>query len=333
VLNKADYHTALIGKWHLGLRAENHPNNRGFDFFHGFLGDMMDDYYTHRRHGHNFMRRNKTTIDPDGHATDLFTDWSIQYIKRRANQDNQFFLALTYNAPHSPIQPPERWVEKVKAREPGISDERARFAALTEHMDHGIGEVVEALKTTDQYQQTLIIFASDNGGALYHGASNGPLRGQKQEMYEGGLRVPGVAVWPGHIEAGSESNAITTTMDIFATACDAAGVSIDHTIDGQSFLPTLTGQAQPALNERTLFFVRREGFGNRLGRAYYAVLQWPWKVVQPRPYKPLELYNLASDPKEQNNLAEDKPKKLKNLALELQGHIQDAGSVRWQKPD
>jgi arylsulfatase A-like enzyme len=103
-LKTAGYHTAIVGKWHLGLESPNTPTERGFDFFHGFLGDMMDSYYDHRRHGNNYMRRNRETIDPEGHATDLFSDWAIDYLRERAKQpDEPFFLYLAYNAPHFPI--------------------------------------------------------------------------------------------------------------------------------------------------------------------------------------------------------------------------------------
>jgi len=120
LLKKANYHTAIIGKWHLGLQSPNTPNQRGFDYFHGFLGDMMDDYYNHRRHDINYMRRNSQEIDPQGHATDLFTDWACDYLRDRANNDRPnkkkpFFLYLAYNAPHTPIQPPAAWLDKVKS--------------------------------------------------------------------------------------------------------------------------------------------------------------------------------------------------------------------------
>jgi len=106
LLKRVGYHTAIVGKWHLGLVSANTPNERGFDHFHGFLGDMMDDYYTHRRYGFNYMRLNGEEINPKGHATDLFTQWSIDYIRQRSKSNQPFFLYLAYNAPHTPIQPP-----------------------------------------------------------------------------------------------------------------------------------------------------------------------------------------------------------------------------------
>ena len=107
VLKKAGYETACIGKWHLGMAAPDKPNDRGFDHFHGFLGDMMEDYWHHRRHGINYMRLEEKEIDPKGHATDLFTQWSVEYLKGRKEKDKPFFLYLAYNAPHTPINPPK----------------------------------------------------------------------------------------------------------------------------------------------------------------------------------------------------------------------------------
>jgi len=143
-LKSAGYRTALIGKWHLGLAAPNTPNDRGFDHFHGWLVGMMDDYYTHRRHGINYMQLNGRSIDPEGHATDLFTDWAVEYLKGQSSADHPFFLCLAYNAPHTPIQPPEDWVKQVRRREPKIGGKRAKLVALIEHMDAGVGRVMDA---------------------------------------------------------------------------------------------------------------------------------------------------------------------------------------------
>jgi len=332
MLKRAGYHTAIIGKWHLGLSSPSTPSERGFDHFHGFLGDMMDDYYNHRRHGVNYMRLNDREIEPEGHATDLFTQWAIEYVRQRVGNATQqpFFLYLAYNAPHTPIQPPPEWFEKVKQREPGISDRRAKLVALIEHMDAGIGKVIDAMKEIGLSQNTLVIFASDNGGQLDVGAGNGSLRAGKQDMYEGGIRVPMGAVWPGRIEPGSRSDRVAMTMDIFPTVCEAAGVPIDHEIDGISFLPTLLGKSQPANNERFLFWVRREGGPKYGGRAYYAARQGDFKLLQNTPFEPLKLYNLAQDPQEQHPL-DDKHPMYRKLFNALQGHVSKAGAVPWQR--
>lgn len=331
LLRRAGYHTALVGKWHLGLTSPDTPNERGFDHFHGFLGDMMDDYYDHRRHGINYMRLNENQIDPEGHATDLFTEWAIDYLRQRAGNAAQqpFFLYLAYNAPHTPIQPTQEWVEKVRQREPGISDRRAKLVALIEHMDAGIGKVMEALQETGLSENTLVIFTSDNGGQLDVGASNGSLRAGKGDLYEGGIREPMCAVWPGRIEPGLRSDRVALTMDIFPTVCEAAGVPIDHEIDGVSFLPTLLGKQQPA-DQRTLFWVRREGGPRYGGRAYYAAREGDFKLVQNSPFESLKLYNLAQDPKEERPLDDTHPM-YRKLFNAIQAHISKTGTIPWQR--
>ena len=330
VLQGYGYHTALIGKWHLGLESPNLPNERGFDYFHGWLGDMMDDYWTHRRHGINYMRMNRETIDPDGHATDLFTDWSVEYINERADSEQPFFLFLSYNAPHFPVQPPDAWLEKVQEREPDIHPTRAELVAFIEHMDAGIGEVIRALKETGQYENTLIIFTSDNGGHGPSRANNGPTRGAKQSMYEGGLRVPAGITWPGHIEPGASTQRVTLTMDLFPTILEAADLSYDGPLEGRSFLPTLLGQAQPP-REEPLYFSRREG-GNRYGGlTIQAVRKGDWKLLQNSPFSPQELYHLSDDPAEEHNLIDDYPDKHEALNAFMMEFLQEGGTVPWQK--
>jgi len=331
VLKKAGYETAMVGKWHLGLESPNTPTERGFDFFKGFLGDMMDDYYTHRRHGINYMRDGTKEIDPAGHATDLFTRWACEYLRNRRG-DRPFFLYLAYNAPHTPIQPPAEWVAKVKKRQPGIDEKRAKLVALIEHMDAGIGQVLDTLRKTGLEKNTLVVFSSDNGGQLRVGANNGPLRDGKQSMYEGGLKVPTVAAWPGKIAPGGRSDRIALTMDIFATVLEAAGAKVERAIDGVSFLPTLLGEDQPAV-KRDLFFSRREGGMRYGGKTIHAVRRDDWKLVHNSPWEPMELYNLRDDPLEKTNLAGKNVQKFHELAAALRGYIQRSGAVPWQRQE
>ena len=341
ILKRVGYHTAIVGKWHLGLASPNTPNERGFDHFHGFLGDMMDDYYNHRRHGFNYMRLNEEEIDPEGHATDLFTQWASDYINARAKSTEPFFLYLAYNAPHTPIQPPKEWLERVKSREKNISDKRAKLVALIEHLDDGVGKVIAALKQSGLSDNTLIFFTSDNGGQLGVGANNGPLRGGKGGMFEGGIRVPACAVWPGKIKPGSRSERAALTMDLFPTICEVAGVKIAHEIDGWSILPTLRLAPAPfdklragsvagvPSDERTLFWIRREG-GNFGGGAFYAARYGDFKLLQNNPFEPLQLYNLSDDPKEEHPLDRNHPM-YRKLFSALRNHIIEAGAVPWQQ--
>lgn len=326
----AGYHTAMVGKWHLGYESPNIPNDRGFDFFHGFLGDMMDDYYHHRRHGNNYMRKNRDTIDPKGHATDLFTDWACDYLTSRKGKKEPFFLYLAYNAPHTPIQPPKSWLEKVRKREPTISLKRAKLVALIEHMDDGIGKVMETLNETGAAKNTLVVFTSDNGGQLSVGANNGPLRDGKQSVYQGGLKVPAAFVWPGKIEPGSQSTLRAMSMDIFPTVLAASGIECKHTLDAANILPTLLGKTQSELRTHW-FFRRREGGTRYAGKTIEAVIQGDWKLLQNSPFQPLELYNLKTDPKENDDLSKKNRKKFNELSAALRKELQRYGTVPWQK--
>jgi len=326
-LKKAGYHTGIVGKWHLGLASPDTPNARGFDHFHGFLGDMMDDYRTHLREGQNFMRLNRTTIEPEGHATDLFTDWAIEYITSRAKAGGPFFLYLAYNAPHDPLQPPDDWLKKVKGREPGMAEKRAGLIALIEHMDDGIGRLLAAVDDLGIRDRTLVIFSSDNGGSLPSGANNGPLHGGKQQMFEGGIRVPFFAAFPGKIAVGTASDRMALTMDIYPTLCELAGVEPPPGIEGRTILPTLFGRTQQP-DDRTFFWVRREG-GKYKGGVYYAARRGRWKLLQNEPGEPFALYDLEADPSEAHPLDEGHPQ-FEGLRRAIQGHAASAEAVPWR---
>lgn len=330
MLKQKDYQTALIGKWHLGLETENHPCRRGFDHFHGFLGDMMDDYYTHLRHDNNYMRRDFDTIVPRGHATELFTEWSVEFLRAQAQSSSPFFLYLAYNAPHTPIQPPEEWVARVREREPDISPQRAKYIALVEHMDAGIGRVLDTLEETGQLSNTLVIYTSDNGGDMKVGAHNGQLRGQKGDMYEGGIRVPACAMWPGHIPEGHVTEQEAMLMDVFPTACEVAGVPLTHEIEGRSIWHTLQGEKQD-FSERVLYWLRREGSQRFLGQCQRAVRLGDIKLLHNSPFEPLELYNLSTDPLETTNSARTEAELFREMSGLFQAETQRAGSVPWQR--
>ena len=329
MLRSHGYHTAMVGKWHLGLEAPDRPIDRGFEHFEGFLGDMMDDYYHHRRHGLNYMRRGEKTIHPEGHTTDLFSNWAVRYIESRTSSSAPFFLYLSYNAPHTPIQPPDEWVDHVLRRETGIDTARARFVALIEHMDEGIGQVLQSLHENGFDENTLVMFVSDNGGQLNVGANNGPLREGKGTVYEGGIRVPAIASFPEHTSAGSENNTVLTTMDIYPTILEAAGIRIPHKIDGLSFFDLFRGGSPPD-RDRNIFFSRREGGVRFGGKTIEAVRRGPWKLLHNSPYAPLELYNLERDPHETTDLSATETEIFRQLAAALRQYIQDSGRIPWQ---
>jgi len=341
-LKQQGYHCALIGKWHLGLESPNTPNERGFDVFHGFLGDMMDDYHTHLRHGNNYMRRNHEVVNPEGHATDLFTDWACAYLRERAqNVQEPFFLDLAYNAPHVPIQPPQEYLDRVLQREPGIDEKRAKLVALIEHLDHGVGRVLQTLKETGFEQNTLVIFTSDNGGQVDVGAFNGPHRGTKGEMYEGGLKIPCLVRWPKRVTPGTQTDAQAVLMDFFPTILEAAGSKTDSSghsrdglfqqrIDGLSLYDLLLGKTE-TLPERSLSFVRREGIAFA-AKTSDAVIRYPWKILQNTPFSPPELYDLQNDPWEEHDLRTTHPQPFRQMTQQWMLHIQEGGRTPWQTP-
>jgi len=331
-LKKAGYQTGIVGKWHLGLSSPNLPNEKGFDYFHGWLGDMMDDYWLHRRHHINYMRLNNKIIDPSGHATDLFSEWSIDFIKNHANKNKPFFLYLAYNAPHFPVQPPVDWLEKVKRRNPGLSEKRAKLVAFIEHLDHNIGTVIKALKEQDIYDNTLIIFTSDNGGHLPDKANNGFYRDGKQSMYEGGLRVPTCMSWPAMIEDGRISESNWLSMDLFHTILEITGIQKDRSSVGKSMLNELKNSSPDTMEIREMYFTRREGGSNYNGECSYALRFGDWKLIRNYPGLPMELYNLKTDPFEKINVIKENSAVFTDLNNRLMKHIQVAGKIPWQKP-
>lgn len=332
-LKKAGYHTAIVGKWHLGLESPNTPNERGFDHFHGFLGDMMDSYTSHLRHGNNYLRLNGEVIEPQGHATELFSQWASDYlVSRAAKKDEPFLLYLAYNAPHFPIEPPADWLAKVKAQAPGMEEKRAMNVAFVEHLDHYIGEVLKTLDESGLRENTVVVFTADNGGSLPHAQNNDPWRDGKQSHYEGGLRVPFMVRWPGQIEAGSKSDYAGQVFDLFPSFLELAGATAtDPTaLDAVSLVPVWKGEAITA--PRELYFVRREGGRAYGGRSYEALIRGDWKLLQNDPYGPLELYNLKNDPGETTDLAAKAPKVFNELSAALAARIQRGGATPWQKP-
>ncbi len=331
LLRDAGYHTAIVGKWHLGLESPNMPNERGFDFFHGFLGDMMDSYWHHLRHGNNYMRRNQEVIEPKGHATDLFTDWACDYVRSRAKEKQPFFLYLAYNAPHFPIEPPAEWLEKVKERSPEMDEKRARNVAFVEHLDEGVGRFMAALREAGLDENTLVVFTADNGGSLPHAQNNDPWRDGKQSHYDGGLRVPFAARWPAGVQAGSRTDYAGLTFDVFPTFLELAGAELPADLDAVSLVPVLRGKPLDD-SQRELYFVRREGGLRYGGKSYEAIIRGDWKLLQNDPYSPLELYNLKDDPQEQHNLIDRQPKIARDLQNRLRLHIQRGGAAPWHPP-
>ncbi|MEO0586710.1 MAG: sulfatase-like hydrolase/transferase [Planctomycetota bacterium] len=243
LLAKAGYTSGIFGKWHLGFAPEDNPVEKGFDEFYGFLGHGGHDYFdlSSPAEGESVfhaIRRGHRVIDDEGYLTRRITEEAVDFIRR--SKDGPFFAYVAYNAPHTPMQAPE----DVIARYDTGDEKRDTYLAMVEVMDDGIGEIIDALVEEGVYDNTLIFFLSDNGGASANSSNNSPLRGFKQHMYEGGLRVPFVVAWQGELAPGTESNVPVTCMDIFTTALDVADVEppADREIDGRSLLAAAKGE-------------------------------------------------------------------------------------------
>ena len=324
-LKTSGYKTALIGKWHLGLESPDIPNERGFDYFKGFLGDMMDDYNNHLRGGVNWMRENLLEISPKGHATDLFTQWSIDYIEKNKSSKNPFFLFLNYNAPHSPIQPPKKWLSSVIKRERNASEGRQKLIAFIEHLDDSVDKVINSLENNNLLDNTIIIFTSDNGGALHYSASNKPFNGGKGNMFEGGIRIPCIVKWTNVIKPGVVNDPIML-MDFYPTLVSISREFNDYNLPSKNILPLLKDE-ELSYDSRFMVWIRREGhvFG---GRDFYAISNGRFKLLQNSPFEPYKLYDLEKDPFEENPIENKEVKSL--LLKKLTKHIQVSGNIPWQ---
>lgn len=323
-LQKLNYTTALIGKWHLGYKSPDLPNDRGFSYFKGFVGDMMDDYYTHERGGVNWMRENSQVIKPQGHATDLFTDWTLNYLEKQKDQNKPFFLFLAYNAPHDPVQPPQEWLKKVQLREQKATMKRQNMIALIEHLDNNVGRILNYLKISHLDENTIIVFTSDNGGALQYGASNFPFSGGKGDMLEGGIRVPCLVTLPNQLPK-SVSDTPLLLMDFSPTLITLAGGKLEKELPSRS-ISIIVG-SKDTVKDRNMIWMRREG--NKYGgRGYYAISDGRYKLLQNNPFSPYKLYDLLEDPQETKPI--NLPDKELFLFKALTKHVQTSGAIPWQ---
>jgi arylsulfatase A-like enzyme len=244
LLRRAGYRTGMVGKWDMGQARRYLPRQRGFDSFYGF-GNNGIDYYTHERYGIASLFKGNERIKEEGYATELFRREALGFIE--ASGERPFFLYLAFNAPHSAssfardkLQVPEKYLQHYPGADPAAN--RTRYMAMVTCMDEAIGAVLDRLDALQLAQDTLIVFFSDNGGTRV--SNNGPLRGYKAQMFEGGLRVPFVARWPARLPAGRSTDAFLTALEIYPTFAAAAGAALpkDRELDGFDMLPALAGQ-------------------------------------------------------------------------------------------
>jgi len=314
ILKQAGYRTGLIGKWSLGqLGSSGYPTRKGFDEWFGFFSQT---------HAHNYypehllenetallLRGNMGTQRKD-YAHDLFTGRALGFLDRAGAQP--FFLKLAYTIPHADNElgrdagdgMPVPSTEPYTARNWPAPDKK--FAAMVTRMDADIGRIVSKLKESGKDRDTLILFSSDNGPHSEGGHNpeffndNGPLRGIKRDLYEGGIRVPLLARWPGTIQPRQVSGHICAFWDFLPTACELAGADPPAGIDGISFAPTLRDKPGQRVHEYLYWEFHERGFQQ-------AARMGDWKCMRPGPGRPMELYNLKTGLDEQTNLAARHP--------------------------
>lgn len=289
-LKEDGYTTALFGKWHLGSQPAHSPNAHGFDEFLGFH-DWTISYHSHQTmDGEPGLYYNDLPVKRHGYLTDILTEESLGFIDRQANADEPFFLYLAYNTALPPYQPPDMpedaWDSGWDVNEASRQD----YILMVEAMDAGIGKVLTSLDKNRLSEQTLVIFAYDHGGR--HLVRSDPLFHGFATLWEGGIRVPMLLRWPGHIPANKTSSQPAISMDITATILDAAGLdNLPSSLDGTSLIPVVSEGA--VTNERPLFW----SFGR-----HKAVRQGPWKYLVDGSVETQFLFNLEEDIGERRNL-------------------------------
>jgi arylsulfatase A-like enzyme len=338
---EAGYYTGYIGKWHLGKADNVQPQNQGFEYTKAVnrAGQPASFFYP-------FGKDKRASNVPDlenykngDYLTDALTDKALEFIDNQS--ERPFFLTLAHYAVHTPIQAPKALVEKYKAKKRAMYREQKSslieekyntlaqtrqsdpaYAGMIENLDTNVGRVINHLKSKGLYKNTIILFTSDNGGLAHRKrmetpTTNAPLRSGKAWTYEGGIRIPTIISWQGKIKP-STSDARIITMDMYPTLLDLAGLSLKpkQHLDGLTLKPLLNGEIQLDAADRTLAWTypHIHGSGHQPSDA---ILSKQWKLIRFQSNEPNELYNLASDLGEQNNLAKQHPEKVKELEVRL----------------
>lgn len=318
-LKDAGYSTAIVGKWHLGHSDRKFwPQQRGFDYHYGaVLGEI--DYYTHAEHGVTDWYKNNKKLNEKGYVTQLLGDEAVRLVQTH-DTAKPLFLYLAFTAPHAPYQAPKEYEDRYKQIE---EPTRRTYAAMISCMDDQIGRVVAELEKKGMRDNTLIVFMSDNGGnlsSMFAGeldvsklklpSNNGPYRGGKGMLYEGGTRVAALANWPGRIKPGTVDGAMHM-VDMMPTLASLAGASLAKSkpLDGVNVWPVIS-EGKPSPRTEVVYNV--EPFRG-------AVRQGDWKLIWRTPLpSALELYNVKDDPSEKSNVALQHPEVLVKLQARIE---------------
>ena len=313
-LSEVGYTCGVIGKWHLGANPVHHPLNRGFNEFFGHLGGghqyfpeelIYNDSYAVSEESKSYrtwIMKNHEHVKTKKYLTDEFSDEALRFVEKY--KDEPFFLFLSYNAPHTPMQATEKYLSRFEHIEDPL---RKTYAAMVSAVDDGVGMLLDKLNELNLMENTLIFFLSDNGGPEAHnGSDNGMLRGGKGSVYEGGFRVPFALQWKGTLEPGLYHKPVSS-MDIFATISALSGspVKPDKPLDGKNLFPYIQGEEQDSPHEAIYL---RQYDAKR-----FAVRKGDYKLVTRENADIKELYNLEEDISESNNIAADYPEKLNEI--------------------
>jgi arylsulfatase A-like enzyme len=316
-LRGAGYATAAVGKWHQGFSPDYHPQSRGFEEFFGFLvgghNFLLSSKATPKfgtAHSHDMIHRGREPQRLDGYTTDLFTDEAIGFMDR--NPKKPWFLYLAYNAVHTPLEVLEKYGARVPA---SITDPARRgYLSLLVGLDDSVGRITAHLRDTRRDKDTLIIFMSDNGGSgrrplfAYNTGKNTPLRGDKGQTLEGGIRVPFLVSWTGKLPAGKTYDPMVSALDILPTACAVSGTAVGEETDGVNLIPHLTGEKTTVPHD-SLYW----RFGPQ-----QAIRRGNWKLVNWRDFAAKtpsgwQLYDLSRDIGEKTDLAAAEPQRVTEL--------------------
>lgn len=318
LLKEAGYATGAFGKWGLGAPGSPSDPAEHFDLFYGYNCQREAHVYYP---DHLWKNKERVELDGETYTHDLIMDEALQFV--RDHQEKPFFIYLPVTIPHAAMQVPEEYAapfrkqfsefEDKKGRYAGteVSNPIAMFAGMMVKLDDGVGQLLDLLKELELDENTLVMLSSDNGPHKEGGHSpeffdsNGPLKGLKRDLYEGGVRAPLMARWPGKIEAGSTSDLISAHWDMLPTFCELAGVEAPDSIDGISMVPELMGNSADQPKHDYLYWEFYEQGGKRAARF------GQWKAVQLGLNKqsdpPIEIYDLSTDLGEENNIAADHP--------------------------
>lgn len=315
-LKSAGYATGIVGKWHLGFSSQYVPTARGYDEFFGFLGgahpyllDQPD------KTGQPILRGTERT-DEKEYLTDAIGREAVSFIERHRSEP--FLLQVTFNAVHNPLQATSKYLDRFK----DISDERHRsYAAMLSALDDNVGRVLGELNELKLDEKTLVFFVSDNGGPEATTSSNGVLSGRKGSVWEGGIRVPFLLRWTGHVPAGANYDQPVISLDISATAAAAAEAKLggDKPIDGVNLLPYVTGETKGAPHENLYW-----RFGPQ-----WAIRHGNYKLSKFGADEP-QLFDLSADIGEKNDLAREKPEVVAELTKAFSAWNGQLEEPRWK---